>query len=375
MTAFLVGIALGQLVTGPISDATGRRPVLLCSAAAFLALSALCAIVPSAPVLVLLRLLEGFAAGGLVAAGRAIVSDTSAGDDAARRYGTIASVTLLGPVLAPPIGSVILSVGSWRLVFAALAVVGVGMVFAVLRLHESLVSERRQGSSLASTVGRVGDLVGDWPYMRHVVIQGFAQMGFFVYIGGSSFALETVYGISQSRYAEVFTVNALAMVATCILFRVLVVRVGAVRLRLVGLAIASTGAATLLVTALLGTRTLPYLGVPWVAFSMVTAGMGFSIPSGQVLAQEAGRRSGGTASALFGGLLFLAGSAVTPLTGVLGYHTLTPMAVLMSSLFGLSMLVVGLTWLVEIRAMRSAVFNAPGRGRQPAGPPQMRQCP
>ncbi len=305
---------------------------------------------PSASLLVVLRLLEGFAAGGLVAAGRATVSDTSQGDDAARRYGTIASVALLGPVLAPPIGSVILAFGSWRAVFAALAAVGVVMVVAVLRLHETLPSERRQGSSLGATVGRVGDLIGDWSYMRHVVIQCFAQMGFFVYIGGSSFALETVYGISQSRYAEVFTVNAVAMVATCILFRVLVVRVGAVRLRLLGLAVSSAGATILLVTALVGTAGLPSLGVPWVAFSCVTAGMGLSIPAAQVLAQEAGRRSGGTASALFGGLLFLTGSIVTPLTGVLGYHTLVPMALLMCSFFGLSALVVAIAWVVQARA-------------------------
>jgi DHA1 family bicyclomycin/chloramphenicol resistance-like MFS transporter len=354
LTAFLIGIALGQLVTGPISDATGRRPVLLCSAASFLVFSALCAIAPTAPLLVLLRLLEGFAAGGLVAAGRAIVSDTSHGAEAARRYGTIGSVTLLGPVLAPPIGSVILSVGTWRVVFAALSVVGVAMVLTVLALSESLPAERRQGASFGATVSRVGDLTGDWSYMRHVAIQGFAQMGFFVYIGGSAFALETVYGISQSRYAEVFTVNAIAMVTTCILFRMLVVRVGAIRLRLVGVAMASTGAAALLVTALIGARALPYLAAPWAAFALVTAGMGLCIPSGQVLAQEAGRRSGGTASALFGGLLFLAGSAVTPLTGVLGYHTLIPMALLMCTFFALSALMVVLAWVTDAR---SAVFR------------------
>lgn len=370
LTAFLIGMALGQLMTGPISDATGRRPVLLASAASFLTFSGLCAVVPSAPLLVVLRLMEGFAAGGLVAAGRAIVSDTSEGDEAARRYGTVASMTLLAPVIAPPLGSVILSAGSWRIVFAALAAVGVAMVLTVLRLSESLPAERRQGGGLAATANRVSDLGTDWCYMRHVVIQGFGQMGFFVYIGGSAFALETVYGISQSRYAEVFTVNAGVMVATCMLFRALVVRAGATRLRLLGLGLSSTGALGLLVTALIGKQALPSLAAPWLAFALVTAGMGLTIPASQVLAQEAGRRSGGTASALLGGLLFLVGSAVTPLTGVLGYHTLTPMALLMCGFFGASGLVVALSWFVLRRrrdTSRPGVTLAPShRERQVA---------
>jgi DHA1 family bicyclomycin/chloramphenicol resistance-like MFS transporter len=68
--------------------------------------------------------------------------------------------------------------------------------------------------------------------------------------------------------------------------------------------------------------------------------MGLVIPASQVLAQEAGRRYGGTASALFGGLLFLAGAAVTPLTGLVGYRTLTPMAGLMCAFFGTATLIV-----------------------------------
>ena len=354
LTAFLIGMALGQLITGPISDSTGRRPIVLLSAVLFMALSALCAVVSSAPLLVVLRLLEGAAGGGMVAAGRAMVSDTSRGAEAARRYGTLSSVTLLAPVLAPPIGSTILAVGSWRTVFAGLGLTGVAMVVAALRLDETLPPAARQGSSVGATVRRISDLSTDWSYMRHVAVQAFATMGFFVYIGGSAFALQTVYGISQGRYAEVFTVNAITMVVTSALFRAMVVRLGAARLRVAGLALAATGATALLITALLGTQALPSLAAPWVSFSLVTAGMGLSIPASNVLAQEAGRRSGGTASALFGGLLFLAGSAVTPLTGVLGYHSLTPMALLMFGFFACAWAVLGST----ARARRPAAASA-----------------
>src|SRR5690349_3250478 len=94
LTAFIIGVAVGQLVFGPISDGTGRRPVLLAGAIGFFVTSALCALVSSGPLMVVLRLLEGAAAGALVGPGRAMVSDTSRGLEAARRYGTLASVTL-----------------------------------------------------------------------------------------------------------------------------------------------------------------------------------------------------------------------------------------------------------------------------------------
>jgi DHA1 family bicyclomycin/chloramphenicol resistance-like MFS transporter len=248
-------------------------------------------------------------------------------------------VTLLGPVLAPPVGSVILAVGSWRTVFAVLAAVGVVMAAGVVaRIPESLPAAARQGGSLGATRQRISDLWRDPAYMRHVVVQALATMGFFTYIGGSSFALQSVYGIGESAYALVFTVNALAMVTTSVLFRMLVGRTGSARLRGVGLGLAGSAAAGLLVVALLGTDRVPTLAAPWVLFSFLTAGMGLMIPASTALAQEAGRRSGGTAAALSGGLVFLAGALVTPLTGVLGYDTLLPMALLMSGFFAASAL-------------------------------------
>src|SRR5690349_11183905 len=162
LTAFLVGLALGQLLVGPVSDASGRRPVLVLGSLAFAALSVLCAMAPTGPLLVVARLLEGLAAGGGVAAGRAVISDHYSGSAAAERYGTLASVTLLAPVIAPPVGSVILTFGSWRTVFAALAAFGLVMAAGVLaRVPESLPRSDRQGGSLRATAARMADLLRD----------------------------------------------------------------------------------------------------------------------------------------------------------------------------------------------------------------------
>jgi DHA1 family bicyclomycin/chloramphenicol resistance-like MFS transporter len=166
-------------------------------------------------------------------------------------------------------------------------------------------------------------------------------MAFFTYIGGSSFVMQTVYGISQREYAAIFTVNALAMVSTSVVFRLLVGRTGAPALRRVGLALATAASLVLLVVAVAGRSRVATIAAPWLLLSCVTAGMGLVMPSSISLFQEAGRRFAGTASALGGGLIFLAGAVVMPVTGLIGDSTLVPMAALMAGFFVLSALVLG----------------------------------
>jgi DHA1 family bicyclomycin/chloramphenicol resistance-like MFS transporter len=334
LTAFIVGVALGQLALGPMSDGRGRRPYLLGGTVAFAVLSAACALAPTGPTLVAARLGQGVVAGCGVAVGRAVVSDHWHGTAAAARFGTLAAITYLGPVLAPAVGAVVLARGSWRTIFALLAVVGAAMVVAVVRgIPESLPPTARQGHGLAHSVQRMRDLLRDNDFMRHVVVQCLATAGFFTYIGGSAFVLQTTYGVSQTTYAVLFATNAAAMVVASIGFRALVGRVGPAPLRTVGVTVATAASAALVVVALTGPHAGSPLAVPWTLLCLVVAGMGLSIPGTMALAQEAGRRSRGTASALQGGLTFLVGAAVTPLTGLVGYDTLLPMALLMAGFF------------------------------------------
>jgi DHA1 family bicyclomycin/chloramphenicol resistance-like MFS transporter len=334
LTGFIVGIALGQLALGPVSDGRGRRGLLLVCASVFAVSSLACALAPTGPVLVLVRVVQGVVAGGGVAIGRAVVSDRYEGAAAAARYGTLASITFLGPVVAPALGGLVLTVGTWRTVFACLAVVGAVMVVAVVvGIPETLPPDRRHPGGLAHTLGRVGDLLGDAGFTRHVVVQCLATAGFFTYIGGSSFVLETAYGIGQSAYALLFATNAAAMAVTSALFRLLVHRAGSPLLRTIGVLTSTTAAAALLLVALVDRDASWPVAVPWALLCAVVGGMGLSIPATTALAQQAGRRAGGTAAALTGGLTFLVGASVTPLTGILGYDSLLPMALLMTGFF------------------------------------------
>ena len=331
LTAFLVGLAAGQLAVGPVSDGRGRRGPLLVSTAVFAVTSLLCALAPSGPALVGIRLVQGLAAGGGVAVGRAVVGDRYSGKEAAARFATLAAVFFLGPVVAPAVGAVLLAVGSWRVVFVGLAVLGVAMLAAVaLGVPETLPPQRRQGSGFADTAARMADLLGDRVFLRHVLVQCLAAAGFFTYIGGSSFVLQTAYGVSPSRYALVFATNAAAMAAASALARLVVPRTGPAPLRLAGLLLSAAGSAGLLALALADPAARGPLALPWALLAVAVAGMGLSAPATMALAQEAGRRSGGTASALQGGLTFAAGAAATPLSGLLGADRLLPLAASMA---------------------------------------------
>jgi len=340
LTAFIVGMAVGQIMLGPLSDGWGRRRPLLIGALLFALTSGLCATATSGPLLVGARLLQGLAAGSGVAIGRAVIGDAYPAAEAARRYGTLASITFVGPVLAPAAGGVVLAVAGWRAVFAILAGFGVLMILAVAKGIPETLGAAERGGGLRVAGARMADLGLDPAFMRHVLLQGLSTSGFFTYIGGSSFVLQEVYGISEGRYAIVFAVNACVMVCTSMFFRFTVGRFGPSPLRLVGLAASCAAAFGLLGCAVVEhTNTVPAQAVVWVLLAIVVGGMGLSIPSAVALAQEAGRRARGTASALQGGLSFLCGAAVTPLTGLFGYDTLLPMALLMSGFFGAAMVV------------------------------------
>jgi DHA1 family bicyclomycin/chloramphenicol resistance-like MFS transporter len=363
LTAFIVGIAAGQFVFGPLSDGRGRRGLLLGGAIGFAVTSVICAISPSGPLLVLARLGQGLSAGSGVAVGRAVIGDRYQGDEAAKRYGTLSAIIFLGPVIAPAIGGAILTIGSWRTVFAALAGFGVLMIAAVwFALPETLPAADRHGGGLRETGARMTDLLRDWLFMRHVAVQCLATAGFFTYIGGSSFVLETVYGISQIRYSTVFATNAVAMAISSLLFRLVVVRVGPVRLRLAGLILVAAAGIGLAVTGLAERQVLPPIGVPWALLCCVTFGMGLVIPASTALGQQAGDRARGTASALMGGLSFFAGALVTPLTGIVGYTSMLPMGLLMAGFF-LAALALAVRSGPGAQPSRSSVRTAPERPR------------
>lgn len=339
LTACIGGLALGQLLMGPVSDARGRRRIIVASTIAFALTSVVCALATSIVVMIVARLAQGMAAGAAASVGRAVVTDTFEGRSAAAKFGTLTAVSLIGPVAGPVIGGVLLPLGGWRTIFWFLALVGVLMTVAALTgVPETLPPGRRRPGGIGQLLRRSGELLKDRSFIAPVAVQCLVTCGFFIYIGGSSIVLQTDLRITPGTYTVLFATNATSMIASSLLFRALVLRLGPEVLRRCAFVVQSCAVLALAAVALLSAPAAPPLAPVWICLAAMTFGLGMYLPSNSAIAQREGRRYAGTASALSGGLPFLAGSLTTPLTGVLGEQTVLVMSVGMASFFLLAVL-------------------------------------
>jgi DHA1 family bicyclomycin/chloramphenicol resistance-like MFS transporter len=338
LTSCLVGVAVGQLVFGSLSDARGRRGPLLVGLVIYTVASALCALAPDALTLAGLRFVQGFAAGAAVVASRAVVRDLHSGTAAARFFSSLMLVNGLAPVLAPSIGSAVLEVTTWEGIFLVLAATGVLLVAAVaLGLPETLPRERRREAGLRRVLAGFGEPLHDRWFVGHALALGLAVSGVFAYIAGSSFVLQDVYGLSPRAFALVFGVNGLGIIVCGQLNRLLLRWTEPRRILLAGLgacAVAGVGVLVAIVAdAPLGLVLAPlFVGV---------ATIGFVMPNATALALTNHPHVAGSASALLGTTQFAIAAVVAPLVGIAGRDTALPLGIALAVL-GTAALVTGI---------------------------------
>lgn len=329
VTTCLIGLAVGQLLAGPMSDTLGRRRPLLLGLVVYTAAGFLCAVAPDIATLVLLRGVQGAGgAFGLVIA-YAIVRDRYTGPAAARYFSALLLVTGLAPILAPLGGAWILDLSGWRAIFVALAVLSAAVLVACLvALPETLPADRRQPGGLRSARSVYVRLLTDRSLMGYALTNAFVFAAMFAYIAGSPFVLQDIHGLSPWRYSVVFAVNALGLVTAAQVSGRLVGRVDARVLLGSGVVGAAAGGATLLVSVLAGAGLWPIL----VAFFVVVASVGLVLPNGAALALEGHGAHAGAAAALLGCAQFLFGGLVAPLVGLQGSGSAVPLAAVMAGL-------------------------------------------
>ena len=330
ITGCLVGIAVGQLVIGPISDREGRRSPLLVGICIFVLSSLACALVSSIYLLDGFRFAEGFGGAAGIVIARAIVRDLFAGATAARFFSTLMLVTGLGPILAPQIGAEILRVTSWRGVFLALAIIAsVLLLTALLKVPETLPLERRRPGGLRSTIRTLSKVGRDRSFVGYALVGSLGFGAIFAYIAGSPFVLQDIYGLSPQVFGLAFALNAGGLVLGAQINGHLVRRLGSGPLLSFGLIVMAAGSLTLL-----GAVCTRWGGLAAVLTSLfvVLFGLGFLNPNAMALAMQSHPDAAGTASALFGSAQFLIGAAVAPLVGVAGNHNAIPMGIVMAGL-------------------------------------------
>ena len=334
ITGLLIGLGVGQLIIGPLSDSIGRRKPLLAGLVLHALMSVLCALAPSIGLLTVTRTLQGVAGAAVAVVAMAVVRDLFSGIRAAQLLSRLVLVLGVAPILAPSLGSALLALTSWRGIFIVLAVIALGMlVLAFVALPETLPVGRRRPISVTGSLRAYGSLFRDRLFIVMVLVAGLMFATLFAYISGAPFVLQDLYGMTPQQFGLAFSANAVGMIAMTQINPWLVKRYSPVSVLSFGVLLAFTGAITLLVLMLLGVGG-------WVAFMaplfFVISAAGLSFPNAPAIALNRHGESAGTAAALLGASQFMIGGLVAPLVGVFGNGTPVPMAAIMVGTTGLA---------------------------------------
>jgi DHA1 family bicyclomycin/chloramphenicol resistance-like MFS transporter len=316
LTGTLVGLALGQLLIGPLSDAVGRRTPLIAGTALHIVASVLCALAPNVAVLGALRVVQGLGAAAAAVIAMAVVRDLFSGRAFAQVLSRLLLVMGAAPVLAPTLGSELLRWTRWQGVFAALAVFGVLlMLVAVFGLRETLPPARRQRGGVVPTARLYRSLLRDRPYVGLVLVAGLAMSSIFAYVSGSSFVLQEQYGLDEQQFGFAFGAGAIGLIAATQANVRLLRRYSPQRILAGALLVGTVAGLVLLGLAVTGLGGLPaLLAALWV----VLAAAGLALPNAPAVALTRHGEAAGTASALLGAVQFGVGAVAAPMVGVLG---------------------------------------------------------
>ncbi|SFJ23225.1 MFS transporter, DHA1 family, bicyclomycin/chloramphenicol resistance protein [Paenibacillus sp. UNC496MF] len=329
LTACMIGLAVGQLFAGPVSDVRGRRGPLLVGLLLYAAASLLCAFVPSIGAFIALRFLQGLAGSAGIVVSRAVVRDLYSGTELTKFFAQLMLVNGIAPIAAPIVGGQLLHVTDWHGVFLVLGAIGLAMFLAVLLgLPETLPPSRRSQAGIGNTLRTFRRLLADRSFMGYALAQGFVMAAMFAYISGSPFVLQNVYGVSPQVFSLCFAVNGLGIICASQLAGRLAGRVDEAKLLAAGLGLAAAGGVALL-AMLLAHAPLGFVLPP---LFFVVASVGIVSTMGFSFAMRSQGSNAGSASALQGLMAFIFGSVVAPFVGIAGSDTAVPMGILIAAL-------------------------------------------
>ncbi|MDT5192427.1 MAG: transporter, family, multidrug resistance protein [Mycobacterium sp.] len=328
LTGTLAGLALGQLVIGPLSDSLGRRRPLMAGIVLHMLASVMCILAPNIIVLGVARSLQGVGAAAAMVVAIAIVGDLFAESAAATVMSRLMLVLGVAPVVAPSLGAAVLLKASWHWVFAVLVVLaGLLLLLAVLALPETLPQSHRRPLKVKGILATYGELLRDMRFVVLVLVAALSMSGLFAYIAGASFVLQNRYGLDQQEFALVFGAGAVALIGATQFNVVLLRRFTPATIVVWALVASSLFGAAFVGLAAAGVGGLPAFVVPVWA---ILAAMGLVIPNAPALALSRHSEASGTSAALLGAAQFGLGAAVAPLVGVLGNDELA-LAVVMTT--------------------------------------------
>ena len=322
LTTYFLGLALGQLLWGPLSDRYGRRPVLLAALGIMLAITLAAPFTPSIGALAVLRLVQGFSMAGGVVVARSIVRDLHSHEQAARLLARMMIVFSIVPITAPVLGAFLTGTAGWRSVFVAFAIMAAGLLAAVaFGLRETAPAERR--SARPADIGRtLAGILRDARFRAPLLLFLSCQMGILAWVASSSFTLAHA-GVSVTAYGWMFAAVMVGQILGAWTASRLVLSLGSARLL--------RGGALIVLAGGLAAAVLSWAGAThWVAlvapFSLFIFGTALVLPSATSLALSPFPHAAGAASSLIGAIGFTFAAVLSTLLGLLFDGTSRPMS-------------------------------------------------
>lgn len=311
LTASLIGLGLGQLFFGPLSDRMGRKRPLLLSLLLFIISSVLCATTQSIYWLIFWRFIQGIAGAGGSVLSRAIARDKYHGTLLTQFFALLMTINGIAPIVSPVLGGYITSTLHWRALFWTMAVIGVVLLLSAMLVLKETLQEKNSGGSLLKTSITV---LKNKPFSMYCFIQAFMLAGLFSYIGSSSFVLQNEYGLTAMQFSLLFGFNGIGLIISALIFARLARHIDGQKLLGIGLVLAVI---TALLTAFFAWRGMSVLALVGLFFT-VALNSGISTIAGSAAMNSVEARDSGTASALLGMLMFVFGGIATPLSGIGG---------------------------------------------------------
>ncbi|MFL4498982.1 multidrug effflux MFS transporter [Weissella sp. MSCH1] len=325
ITASLLGLALGQVIIGPLSDRIGRRTPLLWGTVLFGLSSATIVFAPNIWVLIILRLIQGLAGSTGIVLSLAVITDLFTGKTLTKQIAINQTINGVFPVLAPVFGGVIIAIADWQMTFWVLAVLGLILFVSVLlALPETLPVEKAQVADRPSVVGGFAQLFKQREFVLYALTQAFMTAALFAYISGSSFVLQKIFGMSVTTFGIVYAINGAGIALMSSLAGRWAVKFGEYRALRWFIRAGFLGGSLLLVTAFLP-KSLWLILPP---LFLVVATVGGIISLTTALGMQGQQQNAGSASALLGLARYALGGLMSPIVGLFGQHTYMPMAIL-----------------------------------------------
>lgn len=333
LTMTMLGMSLGQIFAGPVSDYYGRKKPLVIGMLVFTVATLGCVLAEDIAIFLFFRFIMGFAGASGIVVAKAIARDVCEGAELTRFFAMLMMVNGLAPILAPVLGGQVLLFTSWRGIFVVLVAVGAALLAATLVYKETLLPEARL-SGIRDSFAKFPMLLKNRYFLGHCLLQCFVFGGFFSYLAGSSFVFQNIFQVSPQVYGLIFGgIGAGLMISGALPAR-LAGQVADVKMLQMSLLVSLCGSLLLLASFWFGAGlwlVLPVLFITIVPLSVLGAAS-FS------LALSRQGKNAGSASALVGFFSMILGGCMMPLVGIAGEHTAIPMCILMISGYGLGYL-------------------------------------